>query len=290
MQITNKTRYSTKALRQIFFLCMARVRPDYRLDWDKVRKLRVTVTYARRKYFVSGHAMVNHGRMTISIPSVWDFTDASDKTKLRPGHRHSDPIQVIAGTFIHELGHNLGVHKHVHSEAAGWACLTIEQHYEEWIYETFDATKFSIEPAPKVKPSREAVVLAKFQKAMDNLMRAAKRLKTADRLFTKWQRKVKYYEQRLPHAALQLDPAERVRAPRKRKAKPGMRAVANSFGASVSRNGDMFEVDAPKGQLWRGDGLHSMIGTPAELVERMKDGLTACTETDCDWCSPEVTS
>jgi hypothetical protein len=199
MKINNNTRYNTETLRNLFSLAMQLVKKDYGLDWFKVAKLRVTITYARRTYFVSGYAHYKQPTMRISIPSKWKAEDAfamHRRAPGRPGFKNGILIQQIAATFIHELGHNLGVH---HATPAGetraWA--TIEHNYADWIH-ALNPADFPLDAPVKQKTDKREI---RYNQALANFEKAATRLKRAKTIFKKWEAKIKYYERTLPQAA-----------------------------------------------------------------------------------------
>lgn len=199
MKITNRTNYNTAGIRKLFSDAMALVKKDYALDWKKVTGLRVSVRYARRGYFVSGHAQYDRGIMQLNIPKKWDAQVAVSRNPNRTGYDGGSLVQALAATFIHELGHNLGVHHTNTDRQPNWKCATIEHHYEAWINGLApNAYELQAKPASATK---EDVRFARFDKAVDNLARAATRLKRAKTLFQKWQTKVNYYERTFPQAA-----------------------------------------------------------------------------------------
>lgn len=209
MKISNKTRYSTKVLRALFAACMAEVKKEYGLDWSKVvsarvdnwgdkrfRTLKVSVVYARRKDFVSGCAWKGSSHAVIRIPSQWKGMAA---TRLQEGRigRTDDLSVAVADTFIHELGHILGV-GHVHR----W--YTIEHKYQEWLKVYVDTARYNLEPPPVVRDkvaARESAKELRFTRAQANLETAQAVLRRAETRVRKWAKKVRYYERTLPAAA-----------------------------------------------------------------------------------------
>ncbi len=197
MRLINKTRYNTEVMRQLFSDCMAQVKPEYLLDWPTLKGLIVKVTYARRRDFISGHAFYTRAFMRLSIPSEWIPKQTDD----RCGYEHGDIAQALAATFIHELGHNLGVKNHVVDSAMHktWACCTIEQRYRAFINSLhYRDYPVAMPPQEKAKPD---VRMIRFERALANMQRAETRFKRAKNLLKKWSEKVRYYERTLPQAA-----------------------------------------------------------------------------------------
>lgn len=193
MTIQNKTKYATAMMRQIFVLCLKRVRQDWRADWSKRNGLQVHITYARRRGFISGHGLISRGEMWLHIPAHWGI-EAKLWHGSRVGYRYGDLAQALAATFIHELGHNLGVRSHRER-------CTIERDYEIWIYNTFSVNRFPLIEVAVRKPGIPLQEL-RYSRALSNLAAAQTRLKRAKTIFNKWQRKVHYYQRALPQAAL----------------------------------------------------------------------------------------
>lgn len=206
MKLTNKTKYNTVALRKLFQDAMCIIKKDFALDWLRVLRLRVTVKNARRSYFVSGHAYYNRPTMQLNIPTKWDGAKAKIRNNRlhtygasRSGYANGSLVQAVAATFLHEIGHNLGVH-HVQPENANWRCATIEHKYEDWINSLTDAAyPLAAPPVVKVKPD---VRVLRYERAVLNLKAAETRLKRAKTIHQKWQQKIRYYERTLPAAAI----------------------------------------------------------------------------------------
>jgi len=201
MKINNKTRYNTETLRNLFSLAMQLVKKDYALDWFKVAKLRVDITYARKNYFVSGYAYYNKPLMRLNIPSKWSgpaAIAAGLREPGRPGFQHGHLIQTITATFIHELGHNLGVKGHVRPEGETRAWATIEHNYADWIH-ALSPVDFPLAAPLKQKTDKREI---RYNQALANFEKAATRLKRAKTIYKKWEAKIKYYERTLPQAAI----------------------------------------------------------------------------------------
>jgi hypothetical protein len=76
-------------------------------------------------------------------------------------------------------------------------------------------------------------------------------------------------------------------------------ALLKEYGASlVTDRDDEIEVEAPAGMVWRCDtSLHALVASRwddeckddlwADVLGRMKYGVTQCTEPDCEWCHPD---
>jgi hypothetical protein len=77
-----------------------------------------------------------------------------------------------------------------------------------------------------------------------------------------------------------------------------VRRLAREIGATVedTRDGGTHEcrVEAPDGFYWAEGSVHEMVDCSyrpwkpdyADLLSRMKYGVTKCTDPDCDWCHP----
>lgn len=197
MTVTNSTRYNTNTLRKIFEACLREVRKDWALDWHKLKPLQVKIVYGRRKHFVGGRGRVNRGWMKIHIPSDWK---PIPDYKPMSGYANDDLTQAIAATFIHELGHNLGIHGHLPAVPGGWRGYTIEHNYQDFIYANISADKFVLEPAQPQKATSD-IREQRYLKSVANLQKALTRFKRAQTLLKKWTKKVKYYETALPQLA-----------------------------------------------------------------------------------------
>ncbi len=206
MKLTNKTAYNTATLNRLFADAMRLIKKDFALDWSRVKKLRVLVRNARRTFFVSGHAFYNKPVMQLNIPTKWNGAEASRRNNAkhnegtsRSGYANGILVQAVAATFLHEIGHNLGVH-HVKPENANWHCATIEHKYDAWIDSlTDEAYPLNAPPVVKVKPDARMV---RYERAVLNFKQAETRLKRAKTIHKKWQQKIRYYERTLPQAAM----------------------------------------------------------------------------------------
>ena len=106
-----------------------------------------------------------------------------------------DFSQLVAHTYLHELGHNLGIRGHTRGR-------TMEGIYEDWIIQEFSNAKYPVEfVKPKLAVPKEVAKLRKYDLALSNLKKAATRLKRAKTLFIKWTKKAKRLEVQLQPAA-----------------------------------------------------------------------------------------
>ena len=82
-----------------------------------------------------------------------------------------------------------------------------------------------------------------------------------------------------------------------------LRAEAKKYGAVVSNDSGPntwdINIDTPKGAIWNDTDCHNILchcykgdlnwlkDAVAYAIERMKLGVSVCTEKDCDFCNPE---
>jgi hypothetical protein len=94
-----------------------------------------------------------------------------------------------ASTFIHELGHCLGM------QHTG-RFYTFEQYYDEWINQTFTPEAYPLEYYPEKQKLEIKTNLreSRYQKALKFQERAIRKLENARKGLKKWTNKVKYYE------------------------------------------------------------------------------------------------
>lgn len=79
-----------------------------------------------------------------------------------------------------------------------------------------------------------------------------------------------------------------------------IRAKAKELGATIDLTCGEVNVEAPRGKVWRADGVHELVNSPwfdqtrTELLEyaleRMLEGLDECPDLpNCEWCTCERT-
>ena len=180
MKIKNQTQWQTKQLRKIFMACLNKVREGEQgifnpQELGRMADLQILIKWHKTNW-VGGFAYYNSRTMCIKMPR---------KDSLYSGF----PLQRrIASTFIHELGHCLGM-RHNHYS-------TFEQYYDEWINETFTPEAYPLEYHPEKQEHEVKINLREFryQKALKLQDRAARKLENARKGLKKWTNKVKYYE------------------------------------------------------------------------------------------------
>jgi hypothetical protein len=179
MKINNKTNYPTRELKKVFDRCIKELVRTNRCSLTRFKNLDVKITTRRvhsntSSSFIGGYAYYN---------SCWCEIKLPNKGKPLFGTE-------IADTFIHEIGHCLGI-KH---NAYGCYNDTIEHFYKDWIDRTF---KDMMIPPKEIKKVIVNHVDVRYQRAKSNLEKAETRLKRAKTIFKKWTNKVKYYEKKL---------------------------------------------------------------------------------------------
>jgi len=184
MRITNKTAWDTRQLHKVFSACLAEVQRHENSPYLRAKNFRVTVeTHKSKNTWVGGHAVYYGSYCTIKIPVPTRYSE------------ESNPAKQVADTFIHELGHCIGIkhQSHTINDKVSWYD-TIEHLYQEWMDKTITREAFPLGPA-KEKPKPVVDVQAKrYEAALANLARAKTRAKRANTIMKKWMVKVRYYE------------------------------------------------------------------------------------------------
>jgi hypothetical protein len=190
MKITNKTHYDTESLRRLFTACLQEVQKTEKNP--VISHPKVTVVYKRGgQSWVGGYAYYNSGTIKMKLPKAWKARIGLYITTL-DSESFQDFSRKIADTFIHELGHCIGIH---HKRTPDmWGLQTIERAYQGWLKENVDSARFPIPIQEKPKASKEDLTAKRYTKALGGLNRASRRLKRAQTLFKKWTAKVRYYE------------------------------------------------------------------------------------------------
>jgi len=189
MRITNSTSWDSNSLKKLFSKCRQEIvrREGKR---GELSKPKVSIIYqrgARRQDWIGGYAYYNSNVLTMKMPhEKFETTHITDKKVL-------DFSQCVADTYIHEVGHNLGVH---HTSAAGFNNRTIEHMYRQWVLDNISNEKFplyKVEPKAIAKPKVD-LKQKRYEQALKRLAKAEKEMKSSKRLFDKWRIKVRYYE------------------------------------------------------------------------------------------------
>lgn len=174
MKIINNTNWDTVQLKKIFTRCMHEI-------WKTDKKIlhTVYVDNHRGAMWIGGNAPYYGSHLTMKLPTI--------ETGFRLRHEFKFFSQGIADTFIHEVGHTLGIKHNKNND-------TFERHYQEWIVKTFNDETYpvsiKVEKGKEVKDKR----LIRYERAKTNLDKAITRLNRAKTLYTKWNLKVRHYD------------------------------------------------------------------------------------------------
>lgn len=183
MKIKNQTQWQTKQLRKIFMVCLNKIRKDEQgifnpQELSRMADLQILIKWHKTTW-VGGFAYYNSRTMCIKMP--------------RRESLYSDfPLQRrTASTFIHELGHCLGMRHNNHN--------TFEQYYDEWVNETFTSGAYPLGYYLEKQELEVKINLreSRYQKALKFQDRAVRKLENARKGLKKWTNKVKYYERAL---------------------------------------------------------------------------------------------
>jgi len=170
MKLTNRTDWNTRDLQKLINECIRREGVE--------NKRRVEIEYNRGEYEAyRGRAWVNCNwvKMIVPKPVTRQYNDGEWKEK----ETIFDTVK-FAKVFIHELGHNRGLH---HDEMISWTEID-----GEW------AKDFEVNPKEeKPKPERD-LVKEKYQRTLEHIKQKERLLKRNQNLLKKWQGKQRYYE------------------------------------------------------------------------------------------------
>ena len=180
MIVKNETNWNTEQLKNIFQLCFNKVKETEK--W-KFKTLTVKVKNHRR-YWVGGYAYYNSNFIAIKMPSLALLE--KEKVKWDCNYTGFDLSRKVADTFLHEIGHCLGIHHH--NKDAG------ERLYQDWIKQNISVETHPLSVIANEPPIDKAIILKrKYDTATQNLKKAATRMKRAETIYKKWDRRVRHY-------------------------------------------------------------------------------------------------
>ena len=171
MKLLNQSRYDTASLRKLFSYCLKRMRKDEKVP----RRFKVKVRYHNRSH-VGGSAYLNGGPITMKLPKEPTFQMGK-----------FDFVQKVADTFLHEVGHVIGMQHDANGDTA-------EKWYQDWIKESISSSLFPLPIIEKKVLVMADVKIKRYHHAIKKLKWAEARLKRTQNLVKKWSRKVKYYK------------------------------------------------------------------------------------------------
>ncbi len=160
MKVINNTNYDTRYLRSLFIKCEKHEGTNY-----KYRQ--VTIKSNSSTWRIGGYAWYNSGSIVIKLP------------------KKEANIRRIAQVYIHEVGHNLGLH---HKDMPFSNAIDVS-----WLPLDVNAP-FKKSEAQKPKPNIIEVRATKAQKKLDEWTKKMSRAKT---FVKKYRTKVKYYEKKM---------------------------------------------------------------------------------------------
>lgn len=190
MKIINKTSWDSKKIKNLFAVCLKEVKR--REGNERHLKNQTVYLKSHNRNHVYGRAYVNSSTLILKLP--YPHSKDLDLKKFTWWKVDYDFAQKLADTYIHEVGHNLGIKKH--SKGGD----TMEHLYQDWIFENISNEKFPIAKVQKIVPKVD-IKQKRYHSALTNFAKAQTKFRRVKTLLDKWQRKIKYYETGFAFAA-----------------------------------------------------------------------------------------
>lgn len=159
MKVINKTNYDTRYLRSLFIKCEKHEGTNH-----KHREVRVI--FNRHTWRIGGYAWYDSSSVVMKLP------------------RKEANIRRVAQVYIHEVGHNLGLH---HKDMSFSNTIDVS-----WLPDENILLK-----KPKVAKSKLNIVEVRAKRAQKKLDGWNKKLNQAKTFVKKYRAKVKYYEKKM---------------------------------------------------------------------------------------------
>ncbi len=174
MKVTNQTNYDTRYLRSLFTKCEKHEGTNY-----KYRNVKVIYSRSGR---IGGYAWYNSHSVVMKLPKRQAIKTINYYTRKKGSEEHGAWSHSVAQVYIHEVGHNLGLH---HKDMPSSETINIS-----WLSN-------EICPLKKINPSKPNIIEARAAKAQKKLNEWVKKLNRAKTYAKKYQKKVKYYEKKM---------------------------------------------------------------------------------------------
>jgi len=175
MKVINETNYDTRYLRSLFIKCEKHEGTNH--------KYRIVKVIYHHTYWVGGYAWYNSHSVVMKLPKRQTIKMTNYHTGEKTKSEQGASSHQVAQTYIHEVGHNLGLH---HKDMP--SPLTIDV---SWLPDELIPLKKPAVATPK--PNIGEVRAKHAQKKLDEWQKKFNRAKT---FVKKYQNKVRYYEKK----------------------------------------------------------------------------------------------